>query len=213
MNSRIPNLTNQKFDRWTVIDFIEVRDEKAHWLCVCECGNKGICSTGNLRQGRTRSCGCRQSESVISRNNKHGECRRDEVSPEFTAFAAAKGRCTNPNDSSFNRYGGRGIEFRLPSVVEMVAAIGRRPSPEHSLNRINNDGHYEIGNIEWATCVVQSNNRSSNRTLTVNGITDTAAGWARRTGLQASCIYQRIAHGYCAECVVSLPWGGKCLHK
>ena len=74
-------------------------------------------------------------------------------------YAAAKQRCTNPKNNSYKNYGGRGIEMRFKSCRELLDEIGHRPSPELSLDRINNDGHYEKGNVRWATILVQANNR------------------------------------------------------
>ena len=66
-------------------------------------------------------------------------------------YWGAKERCTNPNCESYSRYGGRGIQFRFNSYTEFFSEIGERPSNKYSLDRIYNDGHYEIGNVRWAT--------------------------------------------------------------
>lgn len=83
-------------------------------------------------------------------------------SPEKVAFWNARGRCQLKTATGYEHYGGRGIEFRLESVEQLVAAIGRRPTPAHSLDRIDNDGHYEVGNIRWATRTEQNSNRRPN---------------------------------------------------
>lgn len=70
---------------------------------------------------------------------------------EYRAYHHAKNRCNNPKDKGYKYYGGRGIEFRFTSFEEFIAHIGPRPSPKHSLDRIDNDGHYEPGNVRWAT--------------------------------------------------------------
>jgi hypothetical protein len=83
---------------------------------------------------------------------------------EVVAFRAAKDRCTNPRHPSYKNYGGRGIEFRFKSFRDFWNELGPRPKGMHgksaaySLDRINNDGHYEPGNVRWATRVEQRNN-------------------------------------------------------
>lgn len=78
-------------------------------------------------------------------------------------MSSAKQRCTNPNDRAYVNYGGRGIEFRFDSVEQasdwIIANIGYRPSKEHSIDRIDVNGHYEAGNLRWATCIEQANNK------------------------------------------------------
>lgn len=86
-----------------------------------------------------------------------GEVYR-KANPEAIALLGAKYRCTRRSHHAYARYGGRGIKFRL-TLSELIGTIGRRPSTAHSLDRINNDGHYEIGNIRWATHLEQSRNR------------------------------------------------------
>lgn len=79
----------------------------------------------------------------------------------------AKQRCTNPNDVGYANYGGRGIEFRFESIAQaadwIIANMGYRPSKEHSIDRIDVNGHYEAGNLRWATSTEQANNKRAYR--------------------------------------------------
>lgn len=79
--------------------------------------------------------------------------------PEYHIYVGARYRCTNPKSEVWKDYGGRGIQFRFVSFEEFLAELGPRPSPEYSLDRINNDGHYEPGNVRWATASEQRNNQ------------------------------------------------------
>lgn len=95
-------------------------------------------------------------------NRRHGESHRNRT-PEYTAWKRIQSVCTNPNNPKYDRYGGRGIEVHFTTFEEFLACIGRRPSPAHSVDRINNDGHYEAGNLRWATNREQANNRGARR--------------------------------------------------
>lgn len=79
--------------------------------------------------------------------------------PERIAYAQAKARCTNPRHRAWKDYGGRGVEFRFRSFRQFIRLLGPRPSRRHSLDRIDNDGHYEPGNVRWATPRQQARNR------------------------------------------------------
>lgn len=70
---------------------------------------------------------------------------------EQIAFWGAKARCNNPQKANYKNYGGRGIQFRFKSFQEFLSDVGLRPSREHTLDRINTNGHYEAGNLHWAT--------------------------------------------------------------
>jgi len=81
--------------------------------------------------------------------------------PAFISFYSAQQRCQNSKHRSYKYYGGRGIEFRFKSYNDIVKEIGPRPK-NHSLGRIDNNGHYENGNIKWETLIEQARNRSNN---------------------------------------------------
>lgn len=80
------------------------------------------------------------------------------ANPEAEALSAARQRCSNPNDKKYGYYGARGIKC-LITKAELMASIGPRPSARYSLDRINNDGNYELGNLRWATVLTQNRNK------------------------------------------------------
>jgi hypothetical protein len=93
---------------------------------------------------------------------KHGAKRADGGTPEYDAWIQAKNRCNNYRSENYKDYGGRGIRMWpgwLNNFPAFYKHIGPRPSPKHSLDRIDNDGHYEPGNIRWATAKEQAANK------------------------------------------------------
>jgi hypothetical protein len=87
------------------------------------------------------------------------EYPKPDSTAEYRAFYGAWKRCTNPRATGYKNYGGRGIEFRFCSFEEFFAEAGPKPSVHHTLDRKDNDGHYEPGNVRWATEKEQNNNR------------------------------------------------------
>ncbi len=152
----IEDLSGKIFGRLKVLRY----SGEWKWECLCECGNTLICRSGNLKSGSTSSCGCLRTEMLHARGLRHGHSANGSVSPEYAAYMGARARCSNPNSASYSRYGGRGIEFRFESFEEWIAELGPKTSPIHSVDRINNEGHYEKGNIHWATRQEQMANRS-----------------------------------------------------
>jgi len=130
--------------------------------CHCSCGVEKDIELRNLKRGSTKSCGCLKLELFSKRFLRHGDARKGQIAPEFYSWTAMIDRCSNPNRSDYKYYGGRGItvcdEWKRSYEV-FLAYIGRKPSSDMSIDRINNDGNYEPGNIRWATKSEQVHNR------------------------------------------------------
>lgn len=134
-------------------------DGRSQARCRCDCGAESISRVDNLRRGVARSCGC-DKRSIGRRTRKHGGAG----TAEYRAWKQMVYRCNSPRCSVYGNYGARGIrvcqEWLGPDgYLKFLAHIGQRPSRFHSIDRINNDGHYEPGNVRWATWSQQVRNR------------------------------------------------------
>jgi hypothetical protein len=131
--------------------------------CRCECGREVLAYAGHLKAGSRKTCGC-----VRPAHRTHGMAR----TPEYKAWDGARARCTNPKNRKYPLYGGRGITMDpawLKSFAAFFAEVGLRPSPGHSLDRIDNDRGYEPGNVQWRTATEQNRNRRPMRPRTIGG--------------------------------------------
>lgn len=186
----IKDITDERFGRLVAISYRR-KGRKTLWLCRCDCGAKKEVVLGHLTQGKARSCGCLRAEKNVARTRTHGMSR----SPEYQAYRNALYRCTREADVRFASYGGRGIKFCFASFQEFIGHIGPRPSPQHSLDRIDSDGNYEIGNVRWATAEKQSRNKTSNRMVAVNGEQRPLVEWAEIYGVPYKKAFERIFYG------------------
>ena len=157
MGRETKNIKGQRFSRLVVIGLArESRHGHTQWFARCDCGATRVIDGSDLRRGQTKSCGCLNRE----RHTRHGMSRTSE----YSAYRAAKRRCTNPRTSDYERYGGRGVQFRFESFEQFFSALGPKPTRCHSIDRFPDpNGHYEPGNVRWATAKQQANNRRPRR--------------------------------------------------
>ena len=127
-------------------------------------------------------------------NRTHGMTN----SPEWIAWARMKQRCYDPKIPWFERYGGRGIKVceRWQNFEKFFEDMGKKPTPKHSIDRINNDKGYEPDNCRWATQIEQQRNRRNNVLVTHNGKTQCISEWAEEYGLCHMVLAMRIARGW-----------------
>jgi len=133
------------------------------WETICDCGEQRVVFGSNLRQGFSRSCGCLIRDTTTKRSTKHGHARRGKVTRAYTCHVSMKQRCFNPNCRSYPNYGGREdvpitvCEYYCDFVNWYADMLD--PPDGLSLDRINNDGNYEPGNLQWATASEQVRNQ------------------------------------------------------
>jgi hypothetical protein len=195
-------LIGQQFERMLVISAAgRSKSKKSLWLCRCDCDVEKVVLGANLKEGGTRSCGCLHRELVSQLNTNHGQTN----TAEYNIWTQAKQRCTNPNNKRFHDYGGRGVKFLFDDFEEFFAHIGPRPGKEYSLDRIDNSGNYEYGNVRWATLKIQSRNKRSNRYLSYRNETLCLTDWAKKLGFSYETIKSRVRSGWSVEQTLSTP--------
>lgn len=145
---KVIDLTGKKFNRLKVIKLAPKpwSGKDAEWICLCDCGVQKIVSGSHMKLGRIKSCGCLNREIV------HGDCRRNNVAYEYRKWGEIKRYCYKPSSSKYKYIGAKGIivcNRWLKSYQNFLEDVGRRPSPNHSLRRINNNGNYDPKNYKW----------------------------------------------------------------
>lgn len=174
------NLTGQTFGMITALSPASGR----HWVCRCDCGEIRKVQTGNLKSGKTKSCG-NHGQGAVS----HGR----SYSPIYRSWASMKQRCINPLTPAYKNYGGRGISIceRWLLFENFLTDMGERPRG-YWLDRIDVDGNYELKNCRWATATEQARNRRTTVRLEFQGKTQSIADWADELGINYETLYQRI---------------------
>lgn len=200
--SRFKDLTGQRFHQLITVGQAEegTRNGYILWTCRCDCGNIVKVQSGHLRSGNTKSCGCRRVEAsrVNGLKKKHGLTG----SPEYKAWQSMRERCLKRTHHQYHNYGGRGIavcERWKNSFLHFYQDMGKRPGPEYSLDRRENEGNYEPDNCRWVTQDVQSNNKRTNVRHVVEGFAKTIGELAREIDVPYATLAARLRYGMTIE--------------
>jgi len=194
---RFQDLTGKKYGRLVVIGFAGRSPGKSPgrsyflWVCECECSATCTVDGCSLRSGNTKSCGCLARDRSILRSTTHGKAKL----PEYRIWSGIISRCLNPTRDRYRYYGARGItiapEWRN-DFTKFLEHVGPRPSPKHEIDRIDNNGHYEPGNVRWVTHRENCRNKRGNRIVEYDGQSRTLVEWAEILGVSHKLVSSRI---------------------
>lgn len=194
-SKRYKDYRGKRFHRLLIVAFDRYKKGSGtFWKCRCDCGNYTTAKVDDLKRGHTKSCGCYSAELLGDAQRTHGM----SGFPEYKIWIDIKSRCYNPKATVYEYYGGRGVEMCQKwqeSFEAFYEDMGPRPSPEHSIDRIDGSGDYEPDNCRWVTQVKQNNNRSINRMITYKGKTMSVADWSRHLDIPYDRLRARILRG------------------
>lgn len=183
-------------------------------LKCLHCGGEFKRSQSRIARGQYKYCSleCSGSDHTGDKNPsyKHGNAKRSGESLEFRSWRAIKDRCYRPSSSSYKNYGAKGIKMCdrwLNSFPNFLEDMGLKPTPGHSIDRINSGGNYEPSNCRWATNIEQSNNQRSNRKIEWQGEVYNVSQLMRHLGIytETGVYYSRLDRGWSVEKTFNTP--------
>ncbi len=196
-----------KFGRLTVTGRATRRRGRCiMWNCDCECGGKTADTAHCLRQRPHPSCGC------LKGPRQHGHTIDRQTTKVYKIWQGMKARCSRATSDHSGRYHGRGIKVCERWAVsfedflaDILAEIGQPPSAKHQIDRKDNDGHYEPGNVRWATREQQQRNTRRTHLITYKGKTQCLTDWAIELGIPRPRLSRRIHLGWSITRAFSCP--------
>lgn len=182
----------------------------------CDCGSEYSMFEFSAKRGNTRQCnGCaKKSPNRMAAGKRMGAANKTHGltgTAEYRAWNQMKNRCLIPTVKAYPSYGGRGIKVSplwLNDFPAFLSHVGPRPSPQHSLDRLDNNGNYEPGNVAWRTFSEQNANRRNSVNIEFRGESVPLAELARRFDMPYCKLHRRIVRlGWDVEDAVSIKDG------
>lgn len=177
-----------KYNRWT---FLKQGSKPILWVCKCDCGTVKEVNKKNVKAGLSRSCGCLSVEA--------GKAKRIHPDlPEFKNWQAMVSRCVNEKNPRYEDYGGRGIavcDRWLKSFDAFYEDMGPKPTPDHTIDRKDNDAGYDPENCRWATRSEQQRNKRTTKLYEHDGRLQCATAWAEEFGKTVKWMRSCLARG------------------
>lgn len=186
-----------KVGRLTVGDRLK---QNGRWyvFTTCDCGAEKPMQEDYIKRGQRRgleiSCGCRQKEMVAQTGYKNRKFDYDRRKLR-NAHKNMVDRCTNPSNHRYASYGGRGIsvciEWQL-DIEKFISDVGLPEFDNYQLDRIDTNGNYEPGNVQWVSPTENVRNRRNTKLVTAWGETKPLATWCEETGQDYDIVKQRL---------------------
>lgn len=189
-----------RYNRWT---FLRQGSGSLFWVMRCDCGVEKEVNKKNVKSGASKSCGCHNIQRLKER-------RTNPDLPEFSNWRSMIGRCTDENDPGYERYGGRGItvcERWLNSFEAFYEDMGPKPTPDHSIDRKDNDKGYCKENCRWATRSEQQRNKTTTKMYEMDGRSQCLAAWAEEFEIEAGIVGYRLKEGWGLRAALTVPKG------
>lgn len=203
--TRRVDISGMTFGRWSVLRPADRsgRTRSARWLCRCCCGTERVVSGTSLRGGHSKSCGCLMRELAVQRTTRHGQSNSDL----YLRWIAMKDRCGNPNNDSYEGYGGRGIRVceQWKSFDQFFVDMGPTYEKHLQLERRDNNGDYCPENCFWATPKQQGRNKRNTRRISHNGKSLTLMEWSEICGIDHRTIRYRLSLGWSPARAIETP--------
>lgn len=190
-------IKSQKYGKLSAIRRIG-KDKHGHylWECRCDCGNVVIAAQARLRSGRKRSCGCLHKDAAQKRAKPYSHRER-----LYVLWMGMRQRCSNPNNSSYAWYGGKGVtvcdewENNYLSFKKWALETGydeSLPRGMQTIERKNVGKGYSPDNCEWKTIQQQQRNKGNTKLFEYNGESHTVVEWSEILGLKHGTLHSRV---------------------
>lgn len=206
----IGNITGLEVGRLKALRCLDSKfTSSSYYECQCSCGNlTNVTGAQLVRKRATVSCGCIAREIASARLLTHGMSH----STEFVSWDRMKARCYNANCPGYEKYGARGIlmcDRWRNSFQNFFDDMGFKPTPEHTVDRIDNSKGYSPENCRWATKREQTHNSSQVKYLTFGGKTMVIMDWARELKMDRTTLGKRLSSGWSVEEALTTPVRGR----
>lgn len=192
------DLSGQKFGRLQVIEIAGRKSTpngcvRLMWRCTCDCGVDVVVQAAALTKGTTKSCGCLQREATGDRARTHGMSN----TPTYESWRGMTERCSNPNNSHYKDYGGRGItvDRAMTTFDGFLSVMGIRPNG-HTLERKLINENYSPSNCIWLPSAEQQHNTSRSWRIEIRGETKSLKQWCDRLSIPYARVKGRLRIGW-----------------